>query len=231
MTNQLPTKGTGKKRDETVEKLDVESLIVDLLCCGLGGCVILFFIFSIKIIGPSFAQARVKAGGSKSGKGTGLVSLIGDNGKGQRMGAIRIVHLYNLSPDNLDRIKAASADPWSFWETKAFKDDPKLRGTLRSQVETRDADVSFILMADGMREVTFSFPKDLKDILGNTHGENNGMAEAVFIEGQSVKDDRNGYFSPATPITITSFKDFSITFKMGQVSRIETLLDVTGGKL
>jgi hypothetical protein len=221
-----------KPSNEAVEKLDVESLIVDLLCCGLGGCIILFFIFSIKIIGPSFMHTQVRLGKGEKGSAPGFVSLIGDDGHGKKMGAFRIIHLCHLSDENLQAIKEASAAPADFWDFSGFKDDRDLLGTIRMQVEIKDKDISFFLSADGMREVTFSFPPALKTKLTDSRPGDNGLADVVFLEGQSARGDFNGYLSPKNSILIESIRELSIKLKVGKVSSsVNQLIQVEHGKL
>jgi hypothetical protein len=222
-----------KPENEAVEKLDVESLIVDLLCCGLGGCIILFFIFSIKIIGPSFSHQKVAAAArSDKGSAPGFVSLIGDDGHGVKMGSFRIIHLYQLSDENLRAIKDASDKPAQFWDLTKFGHDKDLLASVRMQVEIRQKDISFILSADGMRAVTFRFPESLKAKLADTRPGSEGFVSVIFLEGQSARGDFGGYLAPDKPIVIESVRDLKISIEVGKVSNsVNSLIKLEHAKL
>lgn len=219
-----------KQTNEAVEKLDVESLIVDLLACGLGACIILFFIFSIKIIGKNNNQTVVSSTQRTTGRGSGYVSLIGDDGdKKKRMGSIRIIEFSKLSDDNFNAIKNyALSKKNNFWdEFKHFKKQDKfdsLYNSIRTQVQVRKNNISFIIYADGMREIDFSFPDDLKNIIQNTRAQN-AVLKIFALEGRSVKGNFNGDYEWG-PYPLTNLRDFKLTFKIGRTSNIEKLLTV-----
>lgn len=225
-----------KKKNDAVEKLDVESLIVDLLACGLGACIILFFIFSIKIIGKTTVQTTQSNQERKIGKGSGYVSLIGDNGDPKkRMGSIRIIEFSKLSPDNLKTLKSyvsSSNNNFDFWnEFKGFKSSARedtLFNSIRTQIQVHRNNISFVLYADGMRDFEFSFPENLRNQFENSR-DINAIVRVFAIEGQSKKGDFNGNYK-SIPYEIKNLKEFDLKFKVGKATHIDKLIKITGLK-
>jgi len=215
------------KHEESVEKLDVESLIVDLLACGLGGVVILFFIFSIKIIGSTQTKALSVSDGGDKGKNPGFVSMIGDDGNAKRMGSIRIIRFYNLPEETFSYISKSANRPSNFWTLTGFKDAPKLLDSLRMQVLQKSKEIDFILYADGMREVGFKFPEELKRNFPRGNPLQNASVEIIFIEGSSVKGDFKGLFSKTATIPTAELPGISIRLKIGRIAKIDRLIEIS----
>lgn len=211
-----------QQADEAVEKLDVESLIVDLLACGLGAVIILFFIFSVNIIGHSESNdqaASTTAKSAASGRGSGVVSLIGDEGDpSKRMGSVRMIELRGLSDDNFRAIRAyAGSDGRGFWEDfREMQDDEKLFNSIRTQIMVKKESITFILIADGIRNFAFSFPKGLQPVLTDLPRENGKVVVSV-LEGQSAKGRFNGYFR-SDELAIQSLKKFRLRMRIGKIS-------------
>lgn len=213
-------------QQEPVEKLDVESLIVDLLACGLGAVIILFFIFSVKIIGQSTVSAQAAVAGPRDkGKGPGYVSLIGDEGdEKSRMGAVRMIELSELSEETLnviaDYMEHHGRDCWDF---KHMKSDKKLFSTIHSQVQVRKNAIVFIVTADGMRQLNFSFPPAIHNRL---KGET-GKVIVTFLEGKSARGDFNGFLQSA-PYRVKSLDALRITLRVGKITTdVGRLINVT----
>jgi hypothetical protein len=224
------------QKNNNVEKLDVESLIVDLLACGLGACIILFFIFSIKIIGKTTIQTTQSNQERKIGKGSGYVSLIGDNGDPKkRMCSIRIIEFSKLSPDNFNVLKkyvSSNTTDFDFWnEFKGFKSSGRedtLFSSIKTQIQIHRANISFVLYADGMREFEFSFPENLRNQFENSR-DINAIVKVFAIEGKSMKGDFNGNFE-SIPYEIKNLKEFDLKFKVGKATHIDKLIKINGIK-
>lgn len=222
------------KKTEAVETLDVESLIVDLLACGLGACIILFFIFSIKIIGRTVSATEVSAAERKPGNGAGYVALIGDNGDPKkRMGAVRVIEFSGLSNENLRLLKEAAATPdpefWGNFKFFSGRDtiSKALAQSIRIQTQVHRDNVSFIFYADGMRELVFTFPDALKQQLENTRASN-ALVKVYALEGKSRKGAFMGYYQ-SNPYKIADLKNLKITIKTGKASGIGKLTKIEGG--
>lgn len=223
------------RKDNTVEKLDVESLIVDLLACGLGACIILFFIFSIKIIGKTAIQNNAPNQGKKQGSGSGYISLIGDNGNTkQQMGAVRVVEFSSLSADNYQTIKQYAASGYhDYWNNfSGFRTGDaytvSLLNSLVTQVQVRNNNISFILTAGGIRELLFSFPEELKNKLSNSRDEN-AVVKVFAIEGQSRIGSFDGFYE-SVPYSIADIKNFKLRLRVGKARDIERLITIEGLK-
>lgn len=208
-----------KSEQEHIEKLDVESLIVDLLACGLGACIILFFIFAIQIIGGSMSGGSGKTKANSEGAFSGHVALVGDDGdqKG-RMGAVRIIELSGLSAEDYQRIKTYfSEHPGTCWDSRNWN-DKKLQSTLHYQVVFNPGSVSFIVMADGMREITFTFPEDLRQKFAVPTRIPAAQLNVSFIEGKTSGNGNSGEWAYHHENGLNSLADFSVRLLTGKIS-------------
>lgn len=184
-----------KLHEENIEKMDVESLIVDLLACGLGAIIILFFIFSVNILSGQDSNVKNKTKANSDNKdGNGMVSLVGDNSpdKPNRMGAVRIVEFSGLSRETIGWVKSlwqnhADSLFWDYDRSDWRKDS--LFKTIETQLLVKDNAVSFVLMADAMRKLIFKTP-NIQPPPSASAGK--VLCRIYFIEGQSIKYQFNG---------------------------------------
>ncbi len=220
------------RHKEATEKLDIESLIVDLLACGLGSIVILFFIFSVKIIGSfsykgSAAQRATAAG---QGSGSGFVALIGDDGDPKkRMGAARIVEISGLSEANYDILKLyADTSTVSGWDVRTMLRPDSIYNSILTQTQVRKSSISFIIYANAMRKITFSLPGSVKNMLKNDRSINASL-KIIMLEGKAKRGNFQGYYEVS--YVVADLQELSVTFNTGAITtNPEKLLNVTGVK-
>ncbi|MDN3654864.1 hypothetical protein QWZ08_04440 [Ferruginibacter paludis] len=214
-----------KVKDEAIEKLDVESLIVDLLACGLGGCIILFFIFSIKIIGNSVGQMQQADNANSDGQFANMSSMMGDDGKSKSMGAIRIVKISNLSPDNLGIIRAKSDNVKSFWTISIPDNREDLSESLRFQIKEEPNGISFIITANGMLPIDFEIPGDMGGSLESQDPGDKPIVEVMIIEGSSQRDNFPGLFN-VPPTRVQNINKLKIHIDIGKLADLDKLVKI-----
>lgn len=215
--------------NEPVEKLDIESLIVDLLACGLGASIILFFIFSIQVIGKS-AQGSITSANSNVGStNEAFSSLIGDdslNTKG-RMGAVRIVEFYDVEENDIIALKNSFLEGSSFWDTSGFKSE-KIK-SVREIVVCQNY-IAFVLRADGIRKVTFKIPDGM---VFSAIKNPVARMRIIFVEGKTRNTsgfDGTMYYPEKNNkgVEINRFNGLNVNLKMGKAKpeQIDRLIEI-----
>jgi hypothetical protein len=184
-----------KFEEKHVEKLDVESLIVDLLACGLGAIIVLFFIFSVNMISSPTMQVKKRVKEKSDVDGTGMVSLLGDDSpdKPNRMGSIRIVEFSGLEQPAINELKKIWRNNKDslFWDyhTGEWRKDSLIK-SVETQLLVKDNSVAFVFIADAMRKLTFRTPSS--DQLNSFSVGKKFICRIYFVEGKSVKYQFNG---------------------------------------
>jgi hypothetical protein len=141
------------------------------------------------------------------------------------MGAVRIVRISNLSPYNLEKIRAESSNAKNFWNLLSFNTRKDLSESIRFQVKEEQNGISFIITANGMLPIDFEIPADLRGSLDNQDNGNKPLLEVMIVEGSSQRDNFPGVFKMPQH-TVQDINKLKAHIDIGKLADLDQLITI-----
>lgn len=191
---------------------------VDLLACGLGACILMFLIFSIKI-GAKGEAAEYESQLNYNGLLVGESGLIDPSNQKGRMGIIRVVEFTDLNPTTRAALLTLAKSE-NLWDISSWN-----QAYMHSHQATYE-------IASKKNSVAFLFTYDLqlgpiKFALGNLSTADQRVNLNVhIIEGQSQRKGFSGHWTKRYERQLLN--GLEIDFNIGKVSTdISRLISIT----